>query len=163
VRSAVVRLLDLTETQAQQAAERAAGEQSYQRLVEGMPGWLAGWQLAEATRRVDDARLLRKTAEADLNRLELQLLRGDPSLAFIREVLKTTRNEPLPLEENSLWLKEQFESGALPRDPEMLRVLLDQARTDPERVVRLVTQAKDNKGRDLYTRRENDLDRFQSF
>jgi len=163
IRNTVVRLLELTEEQARQAAERAAGEQSYQRLVEGMPGWLAGWQLAEATRRMDDARLLRKSVEADLNRLELQLLQGDPSLAFIRDVLKSTRNEPLPLEENSLWLREQFESGALPRDPEMLRVLLDQARTDPERVVRLVTQAKDHKGRDLYTRRANDRDQFQSF
>ena len=80
---------------------------------------------------MDDARLLRKSVESDLNRLELQLLQGDPSLAFIRDVLKTTRirDEPLPLEGCSLWLKEQIDSGALPRDPELLRTLLQQAAT----------------------------------
>ena len=130
----------LTEEQASEAVDRAAGEQAYSRLVDGEPGWLAGWQLAEATRRRDDARLLRKSVESDLNRLELQLLQGDPSLAFIRSVLKSTRNDPLPEEEASLWLKEQFDQGALPRDPELLRTLLEQARADPDMVVRLVTQ-----------------------
>jgi hypothetical protein len=42
-------------------------------------------------------------------------------------------------------------------DPELLRTLLAQARRDPELVVRLVTQAKDREGRDIYTRRENDV------
>ena len=69
----------------------------------------------------------------------LAALAGDPSLAFIRDLLKTTRNEPLPFEENSLWLKEQLDSGALPRDPELLRTLLEQARKDPDMVVRLIT------------------------
>ena len=55
-----------------------------------------------------------------------------------------------------LWLREQFESGALPRDPELLRTLLAQARRDPAMVERLVTQAKDAKGKDIYTRRVND-------
>ena len=54
------------------------------------------------------------------------------------------------------WLREQFESGALPRDPELLRTLLAQARCDPAMVERLVTQAKDAKGKDIYTRRVND-------
>ena len=53
-------------------------------------------------------------------------------------------------------LREQFESGALPRDPELLRTLLAQARRDPAMVERLVTQAKDAKGKDIYTRRVND-------
>ena len=39
----------------------------------------------------------------------------------------------------------------------MARVLRAQARRDPELVVRLVTQAKDRKGRDIYTRRKNDI------
>ena len=163
VRSTVVRLLELTEEQAREAADRAAGEQAYQRLVDGMPGWLPGWQLAEATRRQNDARLLRKSVEADLNRLELQLLQGDPSLAFIREVLKTTRNEPLPLEESSVWLGEQMDAGALPRDPELLRTLMAQARENPEMVKRLITQAKDDQGKDIYTRRENDQGQFKNF
>ena len=110
---------------------------------------------------MDDARLLRKSVEADLNRLELQLLQGDPSLAYFRSVLKSTRNEPLPLEETgSLWLQEQYEQGALPRDPELLRTLLGAARHDPEMVVRLVTQAKDPDGKDIYTRRVNDKEKF---
>ena len=142
IRRAVVGLLELSETQAREAADRARAQQSYARLVEGVEAWLPGMQLAEATRRMDDARLLRKSVESDLNRLELQLLQGDPSLAFIRDVLRSTRGEPLPLAEeaHSLWLKEQIDSGALPRDPELLRTLLAQARRDPEMVERLVTQ-----------------------
>ena len=48
VRATVVRLLELSESQAAEAAERARGTQSYQRLVDGDPGWLAGFQLVEA-------------------------------------------------------------------------------------------------------------------
>jgi len=159
VRNSVVRLLQLSEDMATSDAERAQEEQAYLRLIEGQPGWLQGWQLGEATRRRNDARLLRKSVESDLNRLELQLLQGDPSLAFIRDVLRSTRNQwtlsDLSYSE-SLWLDEQFASGALPRDPELLRTLLAQARRDPELVARLVTQAKDDKGRDLYTRNKND-------
>ena len=62
MRGAIVNLLELSETQAKEAAERARGEQSYKRLLEGTEAWLAGWQLAEATRRMDDARLLRKAS-----------------------------------------------------------------------------------------------------
>lgn len=161
VRTAVVDLLELTESQAREAAEKAAGEQAESRLLDGDPGWLAGWQKAEAQRRMDDTRLLRKSVEADLNMLELQLLQGDPSLSFLRNVLTATRNDPLPLEATgSLWLQEQFEQGALPRDPELLRTLLRAARDDPEMVVRLVTQAKDGEGKDIYTRRENDKTQF---
>lgn len=76
VRNSVVRLLQLSEEQAAADADRAKGEQAYLRLVENQPGWVAGWQLEEATRRRDDARLLRKSVEADLNRLELQLVRA---------------------------------------------------------------------------------------
>ena len=47
---------ELTEAQAQEATERAKDERAYQRLVEGEQGWLAGWQLAEASRRRDDTR-----------------------------------------------------------------------------------------------------------
>ena len=93
VRNSVVRLLQLSEERASEDADRAKGEQAYLRLVEGQPGWIAGWQLGEATRRRDDARLLRKSVEADLNRLELQLLQGDPSLAFVREVPRSIRDE----------------------------------------------------------------------
>jgi len=154
IRSGVVRLLQLSVDRAQADADKAQGEQAYLRLVEGQPGWIAGMQLGEATRRMNDARLLRKSVESDLNRLELQLLQGDPSLSFIRDVLRSTRNEQLSCEQ-SLWLQEQFDTGALPRDPELLRTLLAQARRDPELVTRLVTQAKDSRGQDIYTRKKN--------
>lgn len=160
IRNTVVRLLQLSEEQAKEDADKAQGEQAYLRLVEGQPGWIAGWQLGEATRRRNDARLLRKSVESDLNRLELQLLQGDPSLAFLRQVLRSTRSEELSCSQ-SLWLQEQFESGALPRDPQLLRTLLAQARRDPELVTRLVTQAKDSRGRDIYTRKKNDSRRFK--
>jgi len=162
IRTAVVRVLQLSEERAEEDAQKAQSEQAYLRLVEGQPGWLAGWQLGEATRRKNDARLLRKSVEADLNRLELQLLQGDPSLSFIRDVLRSTRNEHISCNE-SLWLQEQFDSGALPKDPELLRTLLAQARRDPELVARLVTQAKDRRGQDIYTRKKNDNSLFDKF
>ena len=163
IRSSVVRLLEETEAQASADAEEATSTQAYLRLVEGVEGWFVGWQLSEANKRIKDVRLLRKSVEADLNRLELQLLQGDPSLAFIRDVLARTG---LPLRKpspppQSVWLEAQFASGALPRDPQLLRTLLEQARRDPELVVRLITQAKDAKGRDIYDRATNDPSRLE--
>ena len=141
IREPVVGFLERNTAKAQADVERAREEQTYLRLVEGDPALIAGWQMEEAQRRVDDTTLLRKAIESDLSRLELQLLAGDPSLTFIREVLKKTRKEPeKPAEVQSLFLEEQLESGALPRDPELLRTLLEQARRDPELVTRLVTQ-----------------------
>mmetsp|Transcript_37378 Transcript_37378/g.98874 ORF Transcript_37378/g.98874 Transcript_37378/m.98874 type:complete len:357 (-) Transcript_37378:339-1409(-) len=164
IRNSVVQLLQLSEDIAREDAEKARGEQAYLQLVEGTPGFLAGLQFGEATRRRDDARLLRKSVEADLNRLELQLLQGDPSLAFIRQVLRSTRDDDMEFAcSQSVWLQEQFETGALPRDPELLRTLLAQARRDPELVARLVTQAKDSRGQDIYTRKKNDKKLFEQF
>jgi len=158
IRDSIIGLLERSTAQAQADVDRAREEQAYLRLVEGNPAFLASWQLEEAQRRVDDTTLLRKSIESDLNRLELQLLAGDPSLTFLRELLKATRREPEQHEEiGSLWLEEQFESGALPRDPELMRTLLEQARRDPELVTRLVTQAKDREGKDIFTRRQNVL------
>lgn len=159
LRASVVRLLEATEAQAVADAEEATSTMAYQRLVEGESGWFASWQRDEAQKRVSDARLLRKSVESDLNRLELQLLQGDPSLAWIRELLSRTRGRPEPPTE-SVWLQEQIANGALPKDPELLRTLLEQARRDPDLVVRLVTQAKDAKGRDLFTRSLNDPSNF---
>jgi hypothetical protein len=76
-------------------------------------------------------------------------------------VLDKTKSEPLPLEQSSVWLQEQIDSGALPRDPELLRTLLAQARNNPEMVERLVTQAKDKSGKDIYTRKQNDVSKFK--
>ena len=91
VREIVVSLLEETEAQARADADAAAGEQAYERLVEGGTGWLQTMRIDEAQKRMSDARLLRRSMENDLNRLELQLLQGDPTLAFIREVLAGTR------------------------------------------------------------------------
>ena len=54
--------------QAQSDVDRAREEQAYQRLVEGDPAVIAGWQIEEAQRRVDDTTLLRKSIESDINR-----------------------------------------------------------------------------------------------
>lgn len=146
------------EAQAEKDEATAAREQQLDRLVEGGSGWFAGWQMEEARRRSADARLLRKSFESDINLIELQLLQGDPTLAFIRDLLRRTRSDPEPPQ--SVWLKEQFETGALPRDPELVRTLICEARRDPKRVERLVAQAKDSQGRDVYTRFLNDASKF---
>lgn len=54
------------------------------------------------------------------------------------------------------WLKEQFETGALPPDPQLLRSLLAQAKRDPDLIARLVAQAKDSTGQDIFERMGED-------
>ena len=49
-------------------------------------------------------------------------------------------------------LREQFETGALPRDPLLVQALLEQAQRDPGLVARLVAEAKDAKGASVSTR-----------
>lgn len=178
-----------------------------------------------AARSLVDLRILRKLANADINRLELNLLRGDPLLAAMRDLRKdvlrlatnakaklfdestavgrsgsraasgggaragataaggavgapyttsspassaadsdattvsaatestTTALKGLPLEsEQGLWLRAQFEQGAIPRDPLLVLSLLEQAKADPDLFARLVTEAKDANGQDLFTR-----------
>ena len=54
--------------------------------------------------------------------------------------------------EQGMWLREQFESGALPQDPLLVMSLLEQAKKNPQLVARLVREAKDGRGEDLFTR-----------
>lgn len=152
IRRSLAALFDQASQAAESDARRALSEAALPDAV------LAGWQLEEAARRASDTRLLRKSIENDLNHLELALLAGDPSLAFLRSELSRALKRPMPPVPRSLWLEEQCETGALPRDPELLRCLLEHARSDPQLVERLVTQAKDTRGEDIYTRRENDYD-----
>ena len=42
--------------------------------------------------------------------------------------------------------------GALPRDPLLVQALLEQAQRDPQLVARLVSEAKDARGQDVYAR-----------
>ena len=109
-----------------------------------------------------DVGTLRKIVRNDFNTLELQLLRGDPTLSAARDLLRWLsggEEEAAPLSEDSLQamqLREQFEKnwedGALPRDPVLVRSLLEQAKRDPELVARLILEAKDPSGRDLKAR-----------
>ena len=170
VREIVVSLLEETEAQARADADAAAGEQAYERLGRGRHRVVADDAHRRGAKAMSDARLLRRSMENDPNRLELQLLQGDPTLAFIREVLAGTRpgggadaappaarrldiaaaaaggggteaaggDAAAPGGEaqsgdatDSLRLREQFESGALPRDPEPLRTLPAQACATP--------------------------------
>ena len=85
-----------------------------------------------------DVGTLRKIVRTDFNTLELQLLRGDPTLSAARDLLRWIsggEEEAAPLSEDSLQamqLREQFEKnwedGALPRDPVLVRSLLEQAK-----------------------------------
>ena len=68
IRDSVIGFLDRSVAQAQSDVDRAREEQAYQRLVEGDPAVIAGWQIEEAQRRVDDTTLLRKSIESDINR-----------------------------------------------------------------------------------------------
>ena len=112
-----------------------------------------------AARSVDDLRTVKKIARSDFNRLQLSLLRGDPLLAFLRDTLARLRikltDEPPPIpaeSEQVILLREQFEMGALPRDPLLVRALLEEAQRDPELVSRLVSEAKDVRGVDATER-----------
>jgi len=90
---------------------------------------------------------MRKIAENDLNRLQRALLRGDPLVAFLRDAWQRSQGQlPPPAvqtlvserSEDVMWLREQFERGALPKDPVLIASLLEQARRDPDLVTRLV-------------------------
>ena len=48
-----------------------------------------------------------------------------------------------PSADAGFWIREQFERGALPRDPALISALLVQARRNPELVTRLATEAKE--------------------
>jgi len=50
-----------------------------------------GQGLRPAERALADLRVLRKIALGDINRLEMQILRGDPFASFVRNVLRGSR------------------------------------------------------------------------
>jgi hypothetical protein len=115
---------------------------------------------------LSDLRVIRKIALSDINRLEMTILRGDPFFSFVRDAYARSRAQmgppafgdpgtfpALPEDsENVLWLREQFESGALPRDPQLIRSLLEQSKRDPQLIERLVAGARDADGNDVYAR-----------
>jgi len=109
-----------------------------------------------------DLAVIRKIALSDINRLQLTLVRGDPLLSFLQDALNRARGlapPPLPLDvsdqsEAVFWLKEQFDKGAIPNDPQLVSALLEQAKSDPDLVARLVAEAKDARGLDIATRVE---------
>ena len=80
---------------------------------------------------------------------------GDPLLSFLKDAWARSQGRAPPpvlvdVPEDSeavFWLREQFEGGALPRDPALVRSLLEQGRRDPQLVKRLVAEAKDGSGR----------------
>eukprot|EP00965_Chrysotila_dentata_P220424 6191763-Pleurochrysis_carterae.AAC.2 len=99
-------------------------------------------------RAVADLRQLRKITSADINVLQLQILRGDPTASFLRWMMlrrSPTKSNRMPSlgeesSEEAFWLRQQFEAGALPNDPILISSLLAEAKRDPELVTRLITQ-----------------------
>ena len=57
-------------------------------------------------------------------------MRGDPLATYLRRLLSSGARRPsaiAPNVEQANWLREQFEIGALPRDPDLIRSLVEQA------------------------------------
>ena len=146
------------------------------RKVEGDSPLYRGPLAALRPRALADLEKLRKVARSDINQLELRILRGDPTLTFVRDVLRKAGLLPATATPSfkprartgagaaidgdgdgdgklwsadassadaGFWIREQFERGALPRDPALISALLVQARRNPELVTRLATEAKE--------------------
>ncbi|EOD17270.1 hypothetical protein EMIHUDRAFT_470296, partial [Emiliania huxleyi CCMP1516] len=96
-----------------------------------------------ASRAMRDLGTLRKVAFSDINTLQLQILRGDPT--DLEELASLSAGDVAPGQQ-AYWLRAQFETGALPRDPLFVRNLVEQARRDPRIVSRLVADMAANTG-----------------
>ena len=153
VRSIVRRDLDFVEEtlestlQQREKGERGGG---LEQLGAALETTLLG--NTAAAKALGDLKVMRKIAENDLNRLQRTVLRGDPLYAFLRDTWQRARGlqpPPVPLDRLSeastagLWLREQFERGVLPRDPQLVASLLLQSRRDPDLVTRLVSDMLD--------------------
>ncbi|KAL3900887.1 MAG: hypothetical protein SGPRY_012373 [Prymnesium sp.] len=58
-----------------------------------------------------------------------QILRGDPFASFVRNRMQASSRRPSaisPNMEQALWLREQFDKGAIPRDPDLISALAEQ-------------------------------------
>jgi hypothetical protein len=104
-------------------------------------------------------RIVRKTANADADRLQMTLLRGDPLLSSVRDVWRRARGHaPAPIDidaelseqsEAAVWLRRQVgQQGML--DPEFVASILGRLKRDPDLVERLVKEAEERQGRDAY-------------
>jgi hypothetical protein len=95
----------------------------------------------------------------------MQILQGDPTITLLRAVraafssfsrppgqkklptlqqlseLADLSAAGIPRDEQAYWLREQFELGALPSDPVLLRSMVEQARKNPDLITRLMTDA----------------------
>jgi len=120
------------------------------------------WDLV-SNRSLNDLDILRKLARSDIDRVQLTLLRGDPLLTFIRDTVgrlrwrtkgrrQDQRADMPDIQDGSApdvrWLCEQFEGGVLPQDKLLVASLLEEAKRNPERVVRLLSEAKDSRGKE---------------
>lgn len=119
-----------------------------------------------ASRAMRDVRTMRQVVFSDINTLQMQILRGDPTVTFLRTLQNAldTRGgqcQPerrlstlqqlseladlsagdIPADQQAFWLREQFESGALPSDPVLVRSLVEQARQNPDVITRLMADA----------------------
>lgn len=115
-----------------------------------------------SNRSLNDLYILRKLARRDIDRVQLTLLRGDPLITFIRDTVgrlrwrtkgrrqrKSKSIQDVQDESDEVrWLCEQFEGGVLPEDTLLVASLLEEAKSNPERVVRLLSEAKDTRSQE---------------
>lgn len=125
----------------------------------------SGPRITLASRAMRDLGVMRKVAFSDINTLQMQILRGDPTVTLLRAVraalgsvgqprsqkklptlqqlseLADLSASGIPRDRQAYWLREQFELGALPSDPVLLRSLVEQARKNPDLITRLMTDA----------------------
>lgn len=107
-----------------------------------------------------DLEMLRKVVFSDINRLERNLLRGDPTIAFVRDLWNSMMGKPLldsssaalASIEGAAWLRAQFEEGTFPEDPVLIAVLVEKARRDPDSVMRLIPGATDSNREEILAR-----------
>lgn len=105
-------------------------------------------------------RIMRKTANADSDRLQMTLLRGDPLLYSLGRAWRRVRGrapadavdvgaELAEQSEAARWLRGQVgQQGGL--DPAVVSSIIARVKLDPDLVERLAHEAKERQGRDAY-------------
>jgi len=112
-----------------------------------------------SNRALEDLRVMWRTADKDMDRLQLALLRGDPLLHFLRGAWLRARGiAPAPIDiraelsehpEAAVWLRGQVgQQDGL--DPVVVASVVGRVKHDPNLVERLAAEAMERQGRDAH-------------